>query len=82
MLLKQHILPDLGEHRVHTITPIMVRNRHAAWYADVPGHAYSLLKTIKNTTRGRSGGRGKADHRSADRGDAGGRDWLGNAWSC
>ncbi|HEX5908235.1 MAG TPA: hypothetical protein VFY56_14550 [Propionibacteriaceae bacterium] len=52
MLLKQYILPDLGEHRVHTITPIMVHNWHAALDPGTPtyrAHAYSLLKTIMNT---------------------------------
>jgi integrase len=51
-LLTHHILPDLGEHRVHTITPIMVRNWHANLGAGTPtyrAHAYSLLKTILNT---------------------------------
>jgi integrase len=51
-LLDHHILPDLGEHRLHTITPIMVRNWHADLGANTPtyrAHAYSLLKTIMNT---------------------------------
>ncbi len=51
-LLDQHILPDLGEHRLHAITPIVVRNWHADLGAGTPtyrAHAYSLLKTIMNT---------------------------------
>ena len=51
-LLNQQILPDLGEHRMHTITPIMVRNWHAELGAGTPtyrAHAYSLLKTIMGT---------------------------------
>jgi hypothetical protein len=51
-LLNQQILPDLGEHRMHTITPIMVRNWHAELGGGTPtyrAHAYSLLKTIMGT---------------------------------
>jgi integrase len=51
-LLDQHILPELGEHRIHTITPVIVRNWHAGLGADTPtyrAHAYSLLKTIMTT---------------------------------
>jgi integrase len=51
-LLDRHILPELGDMMLHTITPIMVRNWHAELGADTPtyrAHAYSLLKTIMNT---------------------------------
>jgi integrase len=50
-LLDRQILPGLGEHRIDAITPIMVRNWHAALGNDTPtyrAHAYSLLKTIMN----------------------------------
>jgi integrase len=51
-LLDKHILPDLGEFRLTAITPVMVRNWHAALGPKTPtyrAHAYSLLKTILNT---------------------------------
>ena len=51
-MLDQHILPDLGEYRLHTITPAMVRNWHATLAPKTPtyrAHAYSLLQTIKGT---------------------------------
>lgn len=51
-LLKKQILPDLGEHRLHGITPIVVHNWRAELGAGTPtyrAHAYSLLKTIMNS---------------------------------
>jgi integrase len=51
-LLTHHILPDLGEHRLIAITPVVVRNWHTGLGPNAPtlrAHAYSLLKTILGT---------------------------------
>jgi integrase len=51
-LLDRQILPDLGEFRIRDLTPVIVRNWHAALDRKTPtyrAHAYALLKTIMNT---------------------------------
>ena len=43
---------DLGEYRLHTITPVMVRNWHTTLAPKTPtyrAHAYSLLRMIMST---------------------------------
>src|SRR5687768_8548559 len=51
-LLDRHLLPELGEYRLTAITPMIVRNWHAALDPKTPtyrAHAYSLLRTIMGT---------------------------------
>jgi integrase len=77
-LLDRHILPELGEYRLSAITPMMVRNWHAALDPTTPtyrAHAYSLLRTIMGTALSeqlitinpcviRGGGSSKTAHKS------------------
>ena len=54
-LLDRHILPELGEYRLTAITPMIVRNWHAALAPNTPtyrAHAYGLLRTIMGTALG------------------------------
>jgi integrase len=51
-ILDRHILPTLGDHRLHMITPALVRSWYTALGPNTPtqrAHAYALLRSIMAT---------------------------------
>lgn len=51
-LLDRHLLPELGETRLHALTPTVVRAWYTALGPNAPtrrAHSYALLKTIMGT---------------------------------